>query len=547
MSDEKNIVIVNDSTRPNHTVPVAHDIINRGGQIRFYQNEESDTAFVHNTDVPTANPDPPLAIQNYVGFTSDLNSPQAYAANCMAVLMSAQNMLRKYLGDKLPRWAATDVLRVYPLAGQQLNAFYNRIALMFFYGVNPITNQVVHTCLSCDTVTHEFFHAVLDSLKPVLYNSPLIEQSATHEGFADCGSILHALTIDPILTFTAQQIDAAQVSTMASSIAPDLGYALNGAVGGLRDASVEFFYVKPETLPRMAPHGQLCREVHSFSRIWSSAFYACIMAVYAQVKAPGGIGTREALIVARDVMANALLQAVQIAPCTSQYMSSLANSVLTVMGASPYAAAVSAIFMKWGLTTVQASSIERTTIMNSDRELIVDGQNFLIREKHATITLANEVIVGLENNPLYLCKVEVPREEMLIAQSDGMAQMVDGSSDIEILDQVKLGLDYIWESDLVTMPGQPVKDHHVFKVDESGSLVRLGYNSDDGYFNNATLPGAPEFGKPWKPENNSGCCSGCKKDEEPPARPVKLGCYINERVCGSRKVRSCQVVRQKVC
>jgi hypothetical protein len=532
-------------SRPPTPTP-SESVIRRDGEIRFFMDEESNTPFIQNVQVPTENPDPPFSVQNYKGYSPDPNSPQALAANCMATLCSAQRMLKKYLGT-LPKWAAVKVLRVYPNAGNQLNAFYNRESLQFFTGRNPVNGQVVHTCLSNDVVTHEFFHSVLDSLKPVLFNTPFIEQGAFHEAFADCGSILHAMSIDPVLTYTAQQMDAAQSSTIASSVAPDLGYAINGVIGGLRDASVPYYYIDPATLPRSAPKNQLSSEVHSFSRVFSSAFYAAIMAVYAKVKAPGGIGTREALIIARDEMATVLFRAVQNAPLTPRYMASIASTMLTELATGPYATEVASVFATWGLTTVRAASTESVEVLPTDKAVKIGDQDFLIREKSTQMVLADTMIVGQSDNPLYFCKVDVPHEQLLVAQGFGMAGFVDGAEDEEILDEVKLGLDYIWESDLVTLHGEPVKDHHVFKVDESGSLLRTSYNSDDGYFNNATLPGAPEFGKPWKPENNSGCCSGCKKKVDPPVRPPKLGCYVNERVCGSRTVRSCQVVRQKVC
>lgn len=546
---EQNIVITQLNARPVnpfHRVPEQSDPIQRGGQIRYFLDDES-SSLIQNIDVPTISADPPLSIQDYVGH-ADPSTPQGMAANCMVTLLSAQAMLRKYLGDSLPKWAATSVLRVYPLAGNQLNAFYDRVSLKFFSGVNPVNNLPVHTCLSNDTITHEFFHAVLDSLKPMLFNSPIIEQSAAHEGFADCGSILHAMSLDPILSLMAQQVDAHQISTVVSSIAPDLGYALNHVVGGLRDASVPFHYVDPQSLPLIGGPEILTRELHSFSRVLSSAFYACIVAIHTKVKAHDATSTREALIVARDIMANALFQAVKIAPITVRYMSSIADSMLIVLATSNYLMDVTQILSAWGLITgVQSVAVEIVEIHSDDRKEKIRDLEFFIREKHEKIILAEKIIICQNDNPLYFCMVEVPREEMLFSMGNNKAQILGFHSEEDSLNQIKLGLDYIWESDLVTLVGQIEKDYHLFKVDDNGSLLRKGYNYHDGYFNNAMLPGAPEFGKPWKPENNSGCCSGCKNKVEPISKPSKLGCYISERTCGSHSVRTCQVVRQKVC
>jgi len=71
---------------------------------------------------------------------------------------------------------------------------------------------------------------------------------------------------------------------------------------------------------------------------------------------------------------------------------------------------------------------------------------------------------------------------------------------------------------------------------------------EGSYVNNSMVKGAPEYGKPWKPQNNAGCCSSCKpKKHEPAEKPVKIGCVVRDRSCQNVMTRVGKIVRTKVC
>jgi len=522
--------------------------INRNGKIHWFLNDPTTPDLALDVDVPVAQPNPPFSVQNYVGYAADPNSNQYRAANCHVSLLSVQKTIEKYVGT-LPKWRAVQIMKIIPHAGNQLNAYYDRVSLRFFSGPNAVTRSWCHTSLSNDVVSHEWGHSLMDSYRPDLWGSPLIEHGAAHESFGDMISIIHLMNIDMILTRMADQIDRGETSTVVSKVGEDIGSAILRSPVALRDAAIPVFYQRPESLPVRGPSTQLIRDPHSFSRIFTSAFYASILAITQKVKATGKT-TKEALAEARDVMARTILAAVRVAPAQPRFLSSLANSVLTVLKDSPYSLDVGNVMTKWGLTGVSAMSETPSvrTLLPTDRKETVEGQEVFIRDRSQKIVVASQAIMSLSENPLYFCQVDVPRQELLVAQGDGFS-MSESADEAEILDEVILALDYIWEQDLVALDGQKRKDHHTFKVEVHDGiqiLSRVAYNCD-GCFDNANNPQAPEFKKGWKRANNSGCCSGCNKKIEPPAPPPKLGCFINERTCGSRSVRSCQVVRQKVC
>jgi len=75
---------------------------------------------------------------------------------------------------------------------QQLNEFYDGDGLRFFAFTNA-NNVTTFSGKSTDTVSHETGHALLDTLRPELFESNFPEVNAFHEAFADCMALLTAL------------------------------------------------------------------------------------------------------------------------------------------------------------------------------------------------------------------------------------------------------------------------------------------------------------------------------------------------------------------
>jgi len=214
-------------------------------------------------------------------------------------------------------WHEDRPLRVHLRAGRDLNAFYDRKSLQFFYDIDRETGRTVYAVESLDVVAHEAGHAVLDVYQPDLWSAPDLESASFHEAFADCSALLTTLT-DPavrraLLTeANGRWDDSNQVSRLAEA----LGRALYDNYGPqavsdptrLRDARNRFRYSPPEKLGPGAPESALAPEPHSFSRVFSGAFYDTLLGVLAREleRNPGEAGIEAARIATGRLLARTI-------------------------------------------------------------------------------------------------------------------------------------------------------------------------------------------------------------------------------------------------
>jgi hypothetical protein len=179
-------------------------------------------------------------------------------------------------------WQGGKPLHVKLRAGRDLNAFYDRKSLQFFFDKDKSSGRTVYASESLDVVTHEAGHAILDIYQPGYWSSVDIETASFHEAFADCSALLTTLTDVAVRRqFLVESAGAARRSNLVSRLAEALGRAIYdnygpGAVNDptrLRDANNSFQYARPDTLPAEAPDDALAGEPHSFSRVFTGAFY----------------------------------------------------------------------------------------------------------------------------------------------------------------------------------------------------------------------------------------------------------------------------------
>ncbi len=165
--------------------------------------------------------------------------------------------------------------------GEDLNAFYDRVGLSFFHGTAAGTT--VFSAASGDVTNHELGHAVLDALRPDLWDAMSIEAAAFHEAFGDMSAIMSAISVPQmraaVLAQAASGSGSVRMSSPLSRLAEQLGWAIRqgfpDAVDAdcLRNAMNSFSYQSPERLPSSAPASGLSSEPHSFSRVFTGAFY----------------------------------------------------------------------------------------------------------------------------------------------------------------------------------------------------------------------------------------------------------------------------------
>jgi len=194
-------------------------------------------------------------------------------------------------------WVAGPVLPAVPIAGEDLNAYYDRRALRFFRGRNPETGSFVHSGESPDVAAHEQGHAVLDAVRPDLWDAPHFEVAAFHEAFGDLASIGIAFEETEIIRAVLEETGGAlDQSNLVSRVAEELGAAARARFGpgvalpeALRDAVNTFLYAEPSRLPASAPADELSAEPHSFCRVFTGACWDLLVTRY--LAAGGGRGS----------------------------------------------------------------------------------------------------------------------------------------------------------------------------------------------------------------------------------------------------------------
>ncbi|MGH7681253.1 MAG: hypothetical protein ACRENN_04625 [Candidatus Eiseniibacteriota bacterium] len=257
--------------------------------VQFFPNDpDALTGLVPVTPLPRALGDPPYVIEGR------RYAPAPYAPGTLAfqywqgeIALARTIRVWEDLFDRdFSAWESGRPLLVRLRAGRDLNAFYDRAGLQFFYDVDRKTGRTVYAVESLDIVAHEAGHAVLDVYQPGYWSSVDLETASFHEAFGDCSALLTTLT-DPAVrgAFLDETKGSLRKSNLVSKLAEALGRALYdnygpGSVGDptrLRDANNSFRYADPERLPTSGPDDTLAAEPHSFSRVFTGAFYDALI------------------------------------------------------------------------------------------------------------------------------------------------------------------------------------------------------------------------------------------------------------------------------
>jgi hypothetical protein len=162
------------------------------------------------------------AVLGQSGLPPSESNPQFHQQMVYAVVMDTVRRFEAALGREItwrPDRGPADaplhgLLRVYPHAFQEANAFYDPTlrALLFGYfraseaeaGAN-LPGQIVFTCLSHDIVVHETTHAVLDGIREHFIEPTGPDAAAFHEAFADIVALLQHFSFKDSLLDTIQR------------------------------------------------------------------------------------------------------------------------------------------------------------------------------------------------------------------------------------------------------------------------------------------------------------------------------------------------------
>lgn len=505
-----------------------------------------------------------ILIEGYNGGGYDINSVQGQAAIVYVTLANALKYMLSKSNPKRPikQWAMVKNLMVVPRAGNDLNAYYDRAYLKFFYFQNPKTKKILYTCQSADIVAHEFGHAYLDILRPDLFSMQSYEAWAYHESFGDITAILSIMQWDQVLEKAIAQTQGDLLkSNIISRLAEEMGKTIFELTGGkqghlafaLRDAANNFNYVEPEKLKDDTDDNVLSRECHNFSRVWTGAWYEVMVRMYLQNVAEG-MAPKDALILARDTAATYVLHASLYAD-TIRFFDAVARQMMhydKVINNSKYQEVMNEVFERRNI--LRPRILMQTEMGIED---VLKNQKVLKAEdapegkmvkvgKAKKIKLADKFdFHTLADDPLFNVNVEIPSESVYIFDDENKLADATETSDEEIVDAVYFCLKYLQKYNLVGP-----EDHQPFEVKDN-ELVRKHFVCRCPV-NNACDPNAPEYGKPWKGQNNAGCgCKGktpsCDCDPPPPPKPVKYGCYSSVGGYGVPSYKVGSSASRKVC
>lgn len=468
-------------------------------------------------------------VAGYVGPNTNRTVNAGIAANCCGVLnYDMVNVYNKYADIKISKWAAVKTLLINPVAGNMANAFYDRNSLKFFHFQGQGKAGRVYTALSADVISHELGHAILDFLRPEFWSTASLEIFAFHEAFGDVFAFLSGLHHDAMINEAIKQTSGNLFETsVASKIGEQFGLGL-GMNGYLRNVDNDFKYVKLNTLPSSSPNENvLTKQPHNFSRVISGVVYR----IFAEIYNSNG-KNKNALIAARDFTRNLFFKAARLTPATSDFcigFGRIMSSTAKILNPA-YSVIVDRVLKDRNFLSVPAMAAN--CIGNDNRMMINEEihQDFKINIYEHIVSL-DDIIETDKHKCLSGVKLKVPCDDIMFDDNRFGMQKSDMLSSIECATEA---VTYLIENNLI---------NDTWKVNADNVLER-DHIRCDGFINNCTVEGQPEYGKCWK-YATSGCgCGGpygCAPEPKKVEKPVENFCGANYSIrCANTRTSACR-------
>lgn len=293
-------------------------------------------------------------------------------------LASALHRGSYFWSNQLPniKWKENNPLQVTLSKSLGLKSKYTGNSLLF-YRAN-IGGRLIHTCESPELVWHEMGHAVLDTIKPELWDFPDLEVDAFQESFGDISAILCNLQSDNMRSSLPLETNGKLYSSSSlSRFAEQLGWALRQTGSGqpefdcLRNAVNSFFYGDPLSLPPNGPSSILSSESHSFSRIFTGAFFEGLVNMYNLMLFNNE--DNALLQVSKDIC-EILVKSIQNTAVTQFFFSQVAASMINYASVTfpgiEYGQALRSAFIRHGIISIVNSSelFNMSSVHNSNAD-----------------------------------------------------------------------------------------------------------------------------------------------------------------------------------
>ncbi len=418
--------------------------------VEYVLNDLSTPDLIVQIPFPKQQP-PSYWIQNYSGKTDTKTQSLSMNVYCtMNFTLERVNAIQPIKG-----WAKTSTLQVIPTAGKQLNAYYDRKHLKFFYDKDPKTGSYIFLADSADVVAHELGHAILDSIRPEFFNIASLEVWSFHEAFADIISVLTILGHQQVRDYIINNVNGnLRQTNVASKIGEHVGRVIYDTVGPssgripdtLRDANNSFKYVNPTSLPNDATNDKLAAEPHSFGRILLGAMYDILVEIYNH-KAKS-MSQNDAMVQATNIMWDYVLYTSKIAPASVNFYKNFASSMILVDKArrNGYANMIYDIFLNRNILSIGTLSNKRF----KDLKVIptdvhdFDGNKMVHNKSCKCMKVCDgHQIMSQSVNPLYNVDVEVPGDSQYIFNTMGILENEICPSEYEMNEDLKYCLNMI--------------------------------------------------------------------------------------------------------
>ena len=395
-----------------------------------------------NTPVSVPTPDPaekPLAFRFPTPAPAAGQYPLGTASFRFWVAVAALRRGADFWSPGIPggHWQVGSALTVLLDEGEDLNAYYDRKALNFFHG--PLGSGLVYSGESPDVLCHEMGHAILDTVKPGLWDAAAQEIPAFHESFGDMSAILSGLQVQSLrIAVLTQTKGHLYRSSRLSRLAEQLGTAIRAqapdAVDSdcLRNAVNSFTYHDPLSLPTSAPASQLSSEPHSFSRVFTGAFFEGLAGMLTASAKVAKSPTEEELQAVSHDMGNILLAAIRQAPIVSNFYSQVATAMVQAASAinSAYGPVLNAAFVRRSILSLQSASAigGLSTTLGAPKGVAAAATAVAAEPPLARIALDGNRF-GLGSRPILVHTASHPRSLSVYAAASNGEQLTPPSAD----------------------------------------------------------------------------------------------------------------------
>lgn len=499
-----------------------------------------------------------------MGSGYPLGSPQQQSLALKIMVNDALVYMASMSPIPIANWAAVKSLILMSRAGKDVNAYYDRSSLRFFFFGSKQMNKNIFACDARPVVAHEFGHAFLDILRPDWWNTQATEVWAFHEAFGDMTATLISLQHDELIDYAIAETNGDLTkSNILTRLAAEMGTGLYQLTAGkdgelpncMRDMTQYFKYIEPEKLPSRGRDDQLLSECHSFSRVFTGAFWEIVV----KIGLAQECNLREGMKRSRDIVAGYLLKAVVQSPTTVRLFDAIAQQMCAVDHAEggKYQTIIRESFSNRGILRQQVMMLKDVNIddliqtIKEPHEIQNYGDMKIVRTLSTkTMRLSDKIgtLMALEANPLFDLEIVVPDQSAYYFDKDKLVG-VSESNEGEIMDAAYNCLRILNDGGFV--------GNHKSALFENrfGKLIRKQIVCTCGKPNYCD-PNAPEYGKPWKPANNAGCMSckntkclprSCDCEPEQIAPAPKIGCYTSIRAGGKTSYKYGSSASRKVC